>query len=198
MASRSFEIREATYADLAAVEPLVATAFGESPDGRVVTMMRALSASGAARVGLVAVADDEVVGNVGLSRAWVDARPALVDVLVLSPLAVRPDRQGTGVGTALVAAALGAARDLGAPAVFLEGAWSYYGARGFVAGASVGFERPSSRIPERAFQVAVLPAHEPWMTGRLVYPEAFWATDTVGLRDPELAEIEERSAREDA
>ncbi|MCB1252641.1 MAG: DUF664 domain-containing protein [Austwickia sp.] len=31
------------------------------------------------------------------------------------------------------------------------------------------------------------------MAGRLVYPEAFWATDTVGLRDPLLAEFEASS-----
>jgi putative acetyltransferase len=160
-------------------------------------MVRMLASTGAARVSLVALVDDEIVGHVGLSHAWVDARRELVDVLVLSPLSVRPDRQATGIGTALIAAALTAASDRGAPAVFLEGAWSYYGARGFRSGAPLGFERPSARIPERAFQVALLPAHEPWMVGRLVYPEAFWATDTVGLRDPQLAEIEELSGRED-
>lgn len=31
------------------------------------------------------------------------------------------------------------------------------------------------------------------MTGRFVYPEAFWAADTVGLRDPFLAEVEARA-----
>ncbi len=47
------------------------------------------------------------------------------------------------------------------------------------------------RIPDPAFQVAVLDAHEAWMTGALVYCEAFWALDCVGLRDPLLAELEE-------
>ena len=28
-----------------------------------------------------------------------------------------------------------------------------------------------------------LPAYEPWMTGTLVYAEAFWRHDAVGLRD---------------
>jgi putative acetyltransferase len=27
-----------------------------------------------------------------------------------------------------------------------------------------------------------LPAYEPWMTGAVIYPDAFWRTDTVGLR----------------
>ena len=52
--------------------------------------------------------------------------------------------------------------------------------------------RPSNRIPDAAFQVVVLPGHEPWMTGALVYCDPFWALDCVGLRDPELAELEAR------
>jgi putative acetyltransferase len=184
------EIREAAVGDVAAVEAVVAAAFDEAPGGRVVRMMRALAASGAAHPGPVALHADEVVGCAGLSRGWVDARRALVEVLVLSPLAVRPDRQGSGVGSALLTAALSAADERGAPAVFLEGDPAYYGPRGFSPGAGRGFGRPSDRIPELAFQVALLSAHEPWMVGRLVYPEAFWRTDTVGLRDPRLARVE--------
>ena len=188
------EIRAVTTADRPAVEEVVSAAFGEARDGRVVQMMRALEAGGAARSGLVAVADGQVIGHVGLSRGWVDARRELVEVLVLSPLSVRPDLQRRGVGTALVAAALETAEACGAPAVFLEGSPDYYGRRGFSSGASLGFERPSTRVPEPGFQVALLPSYQPWMVGRLVYPEAFWTTDTVGLRDPELAQVEARAA----
>jgi putative acetyltransferase len=66
--------------------------------------------------------------------------------------------------------------------VFLEGEPAYYGRLGFVPGAGAGFRRPSLRIPEPAFQAALLPAHEPWMTGTLVYPDVFWRHDAVGLR----------------
>ena len=176
--------------DRAVVEAVVAAAFGEPPDGRVVRMMRALADSGAARTGLVAVADGTVVGHAGLSRGWIDARRGLVEVLVLSPLSVRPDVQRTGVGSTLVAAVLKAAGAGGAPAVFLEGDPKYYGPRGFGPGSAAGFEPPSVRIPGPAFQVAVLPGFQPWMSGRLVYPDAFWSTDTVGLRDPFLAQVE--------
>jgi putative acetyltransferase len=189
------EIRAVEPADRTATEAVVAAAFGEPPDGRVVQMMRALEAGGAARASLVAVADDEVVGHVGLSRGWVDARRDLVEVLVLSPLSVRPDRQGRGIGTALVAAALETADGQGAPAVFLEGSPDYYGRRGFGSASARGFERPSVRIPEPGFQVALRSSYQPWMVGRLVYPEAFWTTDTVGLRDPELERVEALIAR---
>jgi putative acetyltransferase len=188
------EIREVTPAEEPAAEQVVSAAFGEAADGRVVQMMRALRAGGAARASLVAVVDGEPAGHVGLSRGWVDVRRELVEVLVLSPLSVRPDLQRQGVGTALVAAALEAAEDRGAPAVFLEGSPDYYGRRGFRSASALGFERPSARIPDPGFQVALLASYQPWMIGRLVYPEAFWTTDTVGLRDPELERIEAQIA----
>ncbi|MGX6606790.1 GNAT family N-acetyltransferase [Micromonosporaceae bacterium Da 78-11] len=188
------EIREVRPTEVSVAEEVVAAAFGEPPDGRVVQMMRALQTSGAARASLVAVVDDELVGHVGLSRGWVDARRESVEVMVLSPLSVRPDLQRQGVGTALLTAALATAEDRGAPAVFLEGNPNYYGPRGFGFATPLGFDRPSTRIPDPGFQVALLSSYQPWMIGRLIYPEAFWTTDTVGLRDPELEQVEAQIA----
>lgn len=180
-------IRAATPSDRRAVDAVVAAAFDEAADGSVVGLVRALDDSGATRASLVAVDDDapaaEIVGHTQLSRCWLDAQRRLVEVLVLSPVSVVPRRQGQGVGTRLVAAAITEGERLGAPAVFLEGASDYYGARGFSAAAPLGFVAPSVRIPASAFQVALLSGYEPWMTGALVYCEAFWAQDCVGLRE---------------
>lgn len=72
------------------------------------------------------------------------------------------------------------------PMVFLEGPPDYYSRLGFLAGTGQGFRKPSLRIPDAAFQVTLLPAYEPWMSGTLVYSEIFWQHDAVGLRDPDL------------
>lgn len=166
-----------------------AAAFGDEGP-LIVRLLDALEASGKVAASLVAERDGEVVGHVALSRAWVDARKRLVDVLVLSPLGVAPDHQGSGVGTELVAAALDAARAEGVPAVFLEGDPGYYSRLGFEAGSRHGFVRPSVRIPEPAFQVHLLEGREAWMRGALVYCDAFWELDCVGLRGSVLDEIE--------
>ncbi|MBS2938139.1 N-acetyltransferase [Nocardioides sp. J2M5] len=183
------EVREAGDSDTPAVEAVVEGAFGDqgAAVNDVMARLRGVEDMG---VELVAIDDREVVGCVALSRAWLDARERLVDVLVLSPLAVAPDRQGRGIGTALLAAVPEAAARLGAPLVFLEGAPGYYGARGWRPASAHGLERPSLRIPEPACQVLLVDGHEPWMTGRLVYPDVWWRLDLVGLRDPELAEVE--------
>jgi putative acetyltransferase len=123
-----------------------------------------------------------LVGVVQLSTSWLDAPSRLVEVLVLSPLGVAPDQHGRGIGTRLVEQAVLAATSAGAPLVFLEGDPGYYSRFGFGRAAALGFGSPSVRIPDAGFQVLVLPAHQPWMTGALVYADPFWAYDCVGLR----------------
>lgn len=180
-------IRPELPADHDAVRRVVGDAFTSEPE--VVDLVEALRASGQLRASLVAEVEGEVVGHVMLSRGWLDAEERLVDVLVLSPLAVAPAHQGRGLGGDLVGAAVATAAELGAPAIFLEGDPGYYRRLGFEAGADHGFSAPSDRIPGPAFQVVVLPGREPWMTGRLVYPEVFWALDCVGLRGDHLRTV---------
>jgi putative acetyltransferase len=191
----AIEIREADDVDTPAVEAVVEAAFGEQ-GASVNDVMARLRGVEDMAVELVAVEDDDVVGCVALSRAWLDARERLVDVLVLSPLAVAPARQGRGVGTRLLAAIPDVAERLDAPLVFLEGAPDFYGRHGWSAASAHDLERPSRRIPEPACQVLLLSGHQPWMTGRLVYPDVWWRLDLVGLRDPDLAEIEQALAQD--
>ena len=179
------DVREAGARDHAAIDAVVRDAFSEHE--AVADLVVALRGSGSVEVELVAVEADTVVAHVALERGWVDAEDALADVLVLSPLSVASARQGAGLGTRLVAAALAVARERGEPYVFLEGSPHYYAARGFEPAGPRGFLRPSDRIPEPAFQVAVLDDRD--LRGRLVYPDAFWRHDAVGLRGEVLAQV---------
>ncbi|MBV9094305.1 MAG: GNAT family N-acetyltransferase [Streptosporangiaceae bacterium] len=112
-----------------------------------------------------------------------DAPRRLVDVLVVSPLAVLPTCQGRGVGSRLMRRALQVMASGPQPLAFLEGPPGYYSRFGFEPAVPKGFRRPSLRIPEPAFMVRLLPAFEPWMTGTVVYADPFWRHDCVGLRD---------------
>ncbi len=107
---------------------------------------------------------------------------------MLSPLAVDPEWQRQGTGAALIRHGVRRLDERGVPAVFVEGDPGYYSRAGFTAGDALGFRKPSLRIPDAAFQVLLRAAHEPWMTGTLVYPATFWEHDCVGLRDADAAE----------
>jgi putative acetyltransferase len=133
---------------------------------------------------LVAERDRQVVGYVMFTRSLLDAPRRLVEVQVLSPLAVRPELHKRGIGSALVRHGLEILAGRAVPLVFLEGDPGYYSRFGFAPGSGLGFRKPSLRIPDGAFQAIRLPKYEPWMTGTLVYAEPFWRHDAVGLRDP--------------
>jgi putative acetyltransferase len=47
----------------------------------------------------------------------------------------------------------------------------------------MGFTAPSVRIPRRAFMAFPLRSYDPSLRGALVYPDAFWRADAVGLRE---------------
>jgi putative acetyltransferase len=174
-------IRPETRADEAIVRDVVTAAFGGE---RVPELLDGLRACDAWRgLSFVAEQGGEVVGHTCFTRGWVDAPDALVEVLVLSPMSVRPDRQRAGVGSTLITSALETLAEADrAPLVFLEGDPRYYSRLGFVAGTTLGFTAPSVRIPAAAFQVVTLPSYRREMTGALVYPDVFWRYDATGLR----------------
>jgi putative acetyltransferase len=175
-------IRAQVPEDRPVVATLIASAFG---DRDVADLDRALD--GQARgVAYVASLGEHIVGHVRVTWGWLDTREQLVDILVLSPCSVAPARQRQGVGRALVAQAVAAAEELGAPVLVLEGDPSFYSRCGFVAAAEVNIYPPSTRIPDRAFQAVGLPGLQPWMSGRVVYPDVFWQYDAVGLRGERL------------
>jgi putative acetyltransferase len=182
------EVRTGGPGDTAAVLDVHRRAFGEhgGDHGEVVAgLVEALLRDDPAASSVVAEDGGEVVGHVLISRSLLDAPRRLVEVGVLSPLGVRPDRQGRGIGAALVRRGLELADERRVPVVFLEGSPRYYSRLGFRLGADLGFRKPSLRIPDAGFQAVTLTAYEPWMTGTLVYASAFWEHDCVGLREPD-------------
>jgi putative acetyltransferase len=186
------EIREELPSDLAAVREVHRSAFATHPD-QVVSLVDDLRRSLTPEPGLSLVAVDDgehVVGHALLTRNLVDAPPRLVEIQVLSPLGVRPEAQGRGIGSALVRRGIAALTERGVPAIFLEGSPAYYSRFGFESAVDRGFRRPSLRIPKPAFQVLLLPAYEPWMTGTLVYRREFWDHDLVGLRTANVSDAD--------
>ncbi|MEW2158882.1 N-acetyltransferase [Streptomyces sp. NPDC007189] len=180
------DLREELPSDRRAVRDVHLRAFGDH--GIVVAdLVDALRDTLTPEDGLSLVAehDRQVVGHVMFTRSLLDAPRRLVDVHVLSPLAVLPELHGRGIGSALVRHGLGILAERVVPLVFLEGDPGYYSRFGFAPGHGLGFRKPSLRIPDGAFQAIRLPKYEPWMTGTLVYAEPFWRHDAVGIRDPD-------------
>ncbi len=147
--------------DRAAVRRLHLAAFGDH--GQVVAdLVDALRDEATRHDALSLLAEDpygNVVGHVMFTRSLLDAPRRLVEVQVLSPVAVLPERQRQGTGAALIKAGLEVMIERSVPVVFLEGDPGYYSRLGFTPGAEQGFRKPSLRIPDAAFQALRLPDH---------------------------------------
>ncbi|NHN55871.1 N-acetyltransferase [Calidifontibacter sp. DB0510] len=170
------QVRPEQPADFDEIRVLVAAAFGSQVEADLVDRIRATPEY---RPEYSLVADDrgDLVGHVMLDGCVVRSEAGNRPVLMLSPLAVRPDRQGQGIGTALIEAAIALADKDGEPFVVLEGSPVYYGARGFVPALDHGLQlRLPDWAPAEAAQVRLLSAYDPAdrsLRGPVVYPSSF-------------------------
>jgi putative acetyltransferase len=147
---------------------LIDAAFGDTETSEFTAQIRA-SAGYVPELTFVADDDGQLVGFTMLSYVVAGAR----DILVLTPMAVRPDRQRVGVGKQVVRAAIAAADARGEPVVLVEGVPSYYPQFGFRSASELGFERPDPRIPEAAWMALPLAAWDPDVAAPVVYPVFF-------------------------
>jgi len=174
-------IRREGETDAGVIRAITAAAFarrpgapGPAPPGHVPAEVRLVdelreSEAWIPALSLVATGPDgEVTGHVLCTRGHVGDVP----VLALGPLAVRPDRQRSGVGSALVHAVLGAGDALGEPLVALLGDPGYYDRFGFRLGIDYQISPPVAAWQPH-FQVRLLAAHRPSVRGMFRYAEPF-------------------------
>jgi putative acetyltransferase len=93
--------------------------------------------------------DEEIVGHVQSSRVSVGTG----HVSSLGPIGVIPERQGQGIGRALVEAAIEAAGELGEPAIVLLGNPDLYGRFGFETASQWGLRNPFAGNTEHGFTI---------------------------------------------
>jgi putative acetyltransferase len=164
-------IRPERTADRAVIADVVRGAFARD---EVVSFVERIRESEEFVPELALVAEDSsgVIAHVMLSWVGVEggSRPRILN---LTPMSVRPDRQGAGVGSRLIRDALGRVEEAGEPAVMVEGIASYYPRFGFERASALGFVVPHPGIPDEAFMVKRLPGYSPDLAGRVVYPAAF-------------------------
>ena len=165
----AFTVRREQPDDEAQVAAVIEAAFG---DRSVAELAGAIRRSEGFVPGLAFVAVDAraVVGHTMLSRVQLRGQR---DVLILTPMSVRPDRQRQGIGTALVRTALAAADEMREPLVLCEGVPGYYPRFGFRSATALGLLRPDERIPDAAWMAAPLSAYDRRLRGRVVYPPFF-------------------------
>ena len=157
-------IRRERPRDVAVVDAVTRAAFGRELEPSLLGRLRE-DEGWLPELSLVADLAGEVVGHVVCTRGFVSDAPAVG----LGPISVRPDRQRSGVGHALMHAVLGAAEAKGEPLVALLGDPKFYRRFGFVAASDAGIDSPDPAWGEH-FQVRTLGAS---ITGTFRYAAPF-------------------------
>ncbi|HEY2893427.1 MAG TPA: N-acetyltransferase [Pirellulales bacterium] len=164
----TFEIRLEGPEDTAAIHEVVAAAFGRADEARLVDKLRA---GGFAPVSAVAVAGGKIVGHVLFSELRIEGRQSQGSALALAPLAVLPEFQNLGIGSALVRFGLEECRRAGQRLVFVLGHPGYYPRFGFSVERARAFECDYAGDHFMALELA--PGALDGAGGRIVYPTPF-------------------------
>jgi putative acetyltransferase len=107
-------------------------------------------------VSLVAEEDHGPVGHIFFSPAVVEAGGRRVEGMGLAPMAVIPDRQRQGIGSALVKCGLELVRMKGCPFVIVLGHPAFYPRFGFEPASTRGLSCQWNGVPDEAFMVLVM------------------------------------------
>jgi putative acetyltransferase len=127
------EIRSETSSDEEAISKVITAAFlrAEHSGGNEAKIVEALRKARSLAVSLVATENEEIVGHVAFSPVTIDGRSD--DWFGLGPVAVVPNRQEKGIGSALIEAGLATLRVRGSKGCVVLGEPAYYSRFGFTA-----------------------------------------------------------------
>ena len=151
---RRVRAQDATRAASSTSSAVATAGFPSSPSSR--SMTTASSSASASRVGPTSCRDDGTVAP----------------ILALGPIAVAPDRQGRGIGAAMIAATVARATADGWPVICLLGHATYYPRFGFEPARPLGIA-PQQPWSDEHWMALRLPAWRDGIHGTLRYPEAF-------------------------
>ncbi len=161
-------IREETPADLEAIRAVTRLAFQSEDEVGLIDRLREERLVVAS---LVALERERVVGHILFSTLPVETAQGMVRGASLAPMAVRPDCQRRGIGSALVRRGLDLCRARTVPFVIVLGHPEYYPRFGFDPALTGGLQAPFSGEAFMALELA--PGALQGLSGTVRYPEPF-------------------------
>jgi putative acetyltransferase len=167
------DIRDERPKDAEAIRVVNDRAFGGDAEGRIVDALRA---DGALTLSLVATVDGVVVGHIAFSP--VEAATGVTGS-GLAPVAVLPEHQRRGLGSALIEAGLTRLATSDAQFVVVLGHPEYYPRFGFEPASRHGM-RCEWNVPDDTFMIRVFRSAPEGVSGLARYRPEFSAAETGG------------------
>lgn len=168
-------LRTETVQDFEEVYKLNYLAFGNREDESILIERIRKSEEFVPELSIVAEMDNEIVGHLLLSKAIVEDHKKVSTVIVLAPIAVKPNCQKQGIGSELIEEGIRRCKALGYSIILLIGHPSYYPRLGFKPARKYGLELKQFEVPDEVFMVYEVEdgkLHE--INGELKYPKSFF------------------------
>jgi putative acetyltransferase len=165
-------IRSERATDIPAIRALNHTAFQSDTEANLIDALRVQAPEA---ISLVALEDDHVAGHIMFSSLRLTGAPDL-RAMALAPMAVTPERQRAGIGSALVRHGLEECRRRGVDVVFVVGHPAYYPRFGFSLASGFGVTCEFD-VPDEAFMALELVSGAlRGRAGTVLFHEAFRAS----------------------
>lgn len=161
-------IRDEQPEDSLAIDNLLERAFGGRDEANLVASLRA---GGYNLLSLVAEQNSKIVGHLLFTRLPIVGEQRGWEAVALAPLAVEPDHQSHGVGSALMRQGLVMLKERGETIVVVLGHEHYYRKFGFTSAEAVRLEGPFSGPSWMALELT--PGALGGVSGRVQYAAPF-------------------------
>lgn len=166
-------IRPAVAADYPAVYAANQQAFdGREAEPRLVEAIRKTE-NFIPELEWVAEENGRIVGHILFSRIHIETESGQIPAIALAPMAVLPEYQKRGIGSALVQRGLEECKRLGHAIVIVLGHPAYYPRFGFSAALAKSLECPYGDCGEAWMALELIPGALHGVRGKVVYPPAF-------------------------
>ncbi len=139
--------------DIVAIREVNIQAFAGFEEADIIDKLRD---SGGSVLSLVACHNDEVIGHIQFSPVIIERESGAIEGVGLGPMAVHPDYQRRGFGSALVEAGIKAMSDRSYPFVIVLGHADFYPRFGFEPAVGRGIACQWPGVPDEVFMVLIL------------------------------------------
>jgi putative acetyltransferase len=164
-------IRPEASADHEAIRQVNRLAFGQDAEARLVDALRD---GGYVKASLVAEKDERIVGHILFSDLPIVTEGGTVTALALAPMAVVPECQNQGIGSALIRRGLEVCKEQGHRIVVVVGHPHFYQRFGFSSKLGAHLDSPFSGR-ESFMALELVPGTLADVRGRVNYPPPFEA-----------------------
>ena len=169
------EIRREAPGDVAQIRQVNELAFEGTAEANVIDRLRQICPD---FISSVAVVDEQVVGHILFTPAWLETPDNQIAGMGLAPLAVLPDYQNQGIGGKLIRAGLSEIKAYGWPFVIVLGHPGYYPRFGFETAFKYGIRCEYPAVPEEAFMILIFDRGVLPRNGAIAHYQPEWAGAT--------------------